>query len=264
MCAWLFIIEWSFLLLFLVIHTGCWLEYQKLVEIFYTPYQKINVVHKWSVILLGCASIIFMCFPQEEKFLLGIIAALFVIWIVSGFFSKERSVKFFGYAAVGLLYISLSITLFVFLRYYGSLMFLFQKGAALIFPLFIIACMWINDTMAYIVGSFIGKTPFSKISPKKTWEGTIGGIILCTIVVGALTPLCFKNDIAKIHWYMLALIAAVAGTIGDLLESKLKRTAGVKDSGNIMPGHGGFLDRFDSLLLATPFVCLYVYFFFGV
>jgi phosphatidate cytidylyltransferase len=126
-------------------------------------------------------------------------------------------------------------------------------------PLIIIACMWINDTMAYLVGSWIGKTPFSPISPKKTWEGTIGGVILSVVVVTLLTRYIFiLRDFHVIHWLMISLIASVTGTLGDLLESKLKRKAGVKDSGNIMPGHGGFLDRFDSLLIATPFVWLYV------
>ena len=123
--------------------------------------------------------------------------------------------------------------------------------------------MWINDTMAYIVGSLIGKTPFSKISPKKTWEGTIGGIILCVVAAGLLgvhfsQPGHSFGHWPAYHWYIIAGIAAIAGTAGDLLESKLKRLAGVKDSGNIMPGHGGFLDRFDSLLVAAPFVWLYI------
>ena len=119
--------------------------------------------------------------------------------------------------------------------------------------------MWINDTMAYIVGSLIGKTPLTAISPKKTWEGTIGGIILCVTVVTITCGYTFLlNQFHFIHWLMISLIASVAGTFGDLFESKLKRLAGIKDSGNMMPGHGGFLDRFDSLLIATPFVWLYI------
>ena len=129
----------------------------------------------------------------------------------------------------------------------------------LVFPLVIIVAMWINDTMAYLTGSFIGKTPFSSISPKKTWEGTIGGVIFCMITIALLSrviePLKF---VPVIHWIMIAFICAVIGNCGDLLESKLKRLANVKDSGSIMPGHGGFLDRFDSLLLTTPFVWAYV------
>ena len=109
--------------------------------------------------------------------------------------------------------------------------------------------------MAYIVGSLIGKTPFSKISPKKTWEGTVGGAILAVLVVGLVA---WSLDMDFMQSSIIALIASIAGTAGDLFESKLKRLAGVKDSGNLMPGHGGFLDRFDSLLIATPFVWLYV------
>ena len=113
--------------------------------------------------------------------------------------------------------------------------------------------------MAYIVGSLIGKTPFSKISPKKTWEGTVGGAILCVVVIALLGYYTAPaNGYHVQHWIVIALIAAVIGTAGDLLESKLKRVANVKDSGHIMPGHGGFLDRFDSLLLAIPFVWLYI------
>ncbi len=125
-----------------------------------------------------------------------------------------------------------------------------------VLPMLLIASIWINDTMAYIVGSFIGKTPLSLISPKKTWEGTIGGAILCIVVV-TLVGYFVLGMTDYISLIVVSGIAAVIGTLGDLLESKLKRMAGVKDSGSFMPGHGGFLDRFDSLLLATPFVWMY-------
>lgn len=117
-----------------------------------------------------------------------------------------------------------------------------------IIPVVLIASIWINDTMAYLVGSFIGKTPLSKISPKKTWEGTGGGAVLCVAIVSFAGYYLFhlKNIGSLI---VISSIAALIGTSGDLLESKLKRMAGVKDSGRIMPGHGGFLDRFDSLIL---------------
>ena len=122
-------------------------------------------------------------------------------------------------------------------------------------PLVIISSIWINDTMAYLVGSFIGKTPLSPISPKKTWEGTIGGVILSTLMVTIGGSMLFHGDTTLL--LAVSSISAVAGTFGDLLESKLKRLAGVKDSGSFMPGHGGFLDRFDSLLLAVPFVWIF-------
>ncbi len=128
-----------------------------------------------------------------------------------------------------------------------------------LFPCAIIFSIWSNDTMAYIVGSLIGKTPFSKISPNKTWEGTAGGAILCITVIAVLGSLIpAAKHIALQHWIAIAAICAVFGTMGDLLESKLKRLANVKDSGHFMPGHGGFLDRFDSMLIATPFVWLYL------
>jgi len=118
--------------------------------------------------------------------------------------------------------------------------------------------LWINDTMAYIVGSIIGKTPLSKISPKKTWEGTIGGVILTIVVMSSIAY--FTKRISIVDAGIMSGIAAITGTIGDLFESKLKRMAGVKDSGNIMPGHGGFLDRFDSLFFASVFVWFYTAF----
>jgi phosphatidate cytidylyltransferase len=132
-----------------------------------------------------------------------------------------------------------------------------------------ILSLWINDTMAYIVGSLIGRTPLTKISPRKTWEGTIGGMILAIIVVGLLfsnIPTAIVLPGSRLHfadkiWFIIAAIASIFGTLGDMLESKLKRMANIKDSGTLMPGHGGFLDRFDSLLLATPFVWIYVTFF---
>jgi phosphatidate cytidylyltransferase len=132
-----------------------------------------------------------------------------------------------------------------------------------LFPAAIFFSIWINDTMAYIVGSFIGKTPFSKISPKKTWEGTIGGAILCVLVITLLfsKTTLFPNSLTVYNWIIISSICAVFGTLGDLFESKLKRMAGVKDSGNIMPGNGGFLDRFDSFLFAAPAVWIYVKYF---
>lgn len=124
-------------------------------------------------------------------------------------------------------------------------------------PLALILLIWTNDTMAYITGSFIGKTPFSQISPKKTWEGTIGGVVFTVLSVVILSYANWLPGLSLQDWIVLALLAAIIGTIGDLVESKLKRMANVKDSGNIMPGHGGALDRFDSLLAALPFAFCY-------
>lgn len=181
---------------------------------------------------------------------------------------KKISPKKYGYyLPMGLLYITLPILMMLTLglynpdriRYYDfSSMWenSSQVRYSFIIPCGIIFSIWINDTMAYMVGSFIGKTPFSKISPKKTWEGTAGGAVLCIIIISWLGWIL--KYFTLVDWICISSICAVFGTLGDLLESKLKRKAGVKDSGTLMPGHGGFLDRFDSFLIATPAVWLYI------
>jgi phosphatidate cytidylyltransferase len=167
--------------------------------------------------------------------------------------------------AAGFIYISLSLGLMVRLDSPGVTIHFHDNAivmihAAYFYPASIIASLWVNDTMAYIIGSLIGKTQLSKISPKKTWEGTIAGILLSGIVIFLVAYYILHFGIVSYGLMILAVIASITGTFGDLFESKLKRLAGVKDSGRIMPGHGGFLDRFDSLLVATPFVWLYVFF----
>jgi phosphatidate cytidylyltransferase len=118
---------------------------------------------------------------------------------------------------------------------------------------------WANDSFAYIIGSRIGKTPlFPRISPKKTWEGTIGGGLMCMLTAGIIG--LFFKELSTLNWVVVGGIVAVFGTLGDLVESMLKRSVGVKDSGSIMPGHGGFLDRFDAFMFTIPFVYAYLLF----
>jgi phosphatidate cytidylyltransferase len=167
--------------------------------------------------------------------------------------------KYFLYLPIAFFYIIIPIILMLDLGTNGIET---NTNYSPLLPCAILFSIWINDTSAYLVGSFIGKTPFSKISPKKTWEGTIGGALLCIVIIvllGKFIPTAQKIDVN--HWIAIASLCAVFGTIGDLIESKLKRTANIKDSGHFMPGHGGFLDRFDSLLIATPFVWGYIHFF---
>lgn len=173
---------------------------------------------------------------------------------------KIHGPEFLPYCLLGLVYITMPVLMMIdFYLEYITVTIQIKTPEPRVIPCGIIFSIWINDTMAYVVGSLIGKTPFSKISPKKTWEGTAGGAILCVIVIGLLG---YFIPVAKVlavqHWVAIAAICAISGTAGDLLESKIKRMADVKDSGSFMPGHGGFLDRFDSLLVATPFVWLYV------
>jgi len=263
MLAGLLINHWTFFILFSVIHFGCWNEYQKLIAAYDADYKNISAFHRVGIMLAGWCIMLYFTnndfrFGDFTLHAFGWWLALlfaFLLPITELLFSNSISLKNIGYSACGIVYISLPWGLLLDLLLFPSVPFMSTP----LMPMVLIACMWINDTMAYIVGSLIGKRPLSSISPKKTWEGTIGGIVLCITVVTIVSSyLPILRDIHFIHWLMISTIASVAGTLGDLLESKLKRVAGVKDSGKIMPGHGGFLDRFDSLLVATPFVWLYV------
>ena len=260
--------HWSFLVLFTIIHFGCWHEYLRLIEkiegVFLSLYIRLGLM------LMGFGLMLSFCgrayqiggYGLKENFFLPVSLAGFLLLVI-GILQKKASIspKVLGLACLGWLYISLSWGMMLGLRqegmaFKGDLLFV---DLGIIYPLTLIAAIWINDTLAYLVGSFIGKTPFSKISPKKTWEGTAGGAILCVLTVGLYFYLRVNHPY---EGFIIAGIAAVVGTAGDLLESKIKRLAGVKDSGAMLPGHGGFMDRFDSLLLATPFVWIVVKLFF--
>lgn len=120
----------------------------------------------------------------------------------------------------------------------------------------ILILIWTNDTFAYLVGITMGKTKlFERISPKKTIEGFSGGLVFA-MIAGVLLAQFYLQE-STFRWIIIALLVTTFGTLGDLIESKFKRLAGVKDSGNIMPGHGGFLDRLDSIIFVAPFVYLF-------
>ena len=266
--------QWSFLVLFSIIHFGAWWEYLKLVEKIYKT--SFHSYLKLGLMVIGYGILLWFCGPGyhingyglKENISLPVSAAGFALLLFGIFQKTPVRIKPFAVAALGLLYISLSWGLMLDFRsswidYHDKI---FELDYGYILPTIIILSLWMNDTMAYLVGSLIGRTPLSPISPKKTWEGTIGGVLLCVAIMAfILAPWLLKGmagdtgfPIVRQNWFIIPAIAAVTGTFGDLLESKLKRMAGVKDSGMMMPGHGGFLDRFDSLLFATPFVWLYV------
>jgi len=271
--------QWSFFVLLTIIHFGCWIEYQKIIALIHPEYSEITGFHRYGVMLAGWCMMLSLTNDMFNigdfslhsiGWWLGLII-IFLLPLVELLFSKQLSASNIAYSVGGLIYISLALALMIGLYEFRMTLHGIKFGPNM--PLVIILAIWINDTMAYLVGSFIGKTPFSKISPKKTWEGTLGGIILSTLIIGFIavskysfiigigdydTVAGFPLDTSGYHWFVIAGIAAIAGTAGDLFESKLKRKANIKDSGSIMPGHGGFLDRFDSLLFAVPVIWLYV------
>lgn len=258
--------HWTFFILFSVIHFGCWIEYQHIIGRIDPDYRQISPFHKYGVMIAGWCVMLY--FTSDAFHISGLhlhslgwwlgLVLMFVLPIIELLFAKEVILKNIGFSALGLVYISLSWGLMISLR--GEGMELngdhIVRDLGYIIPCGLIFSIWINDTMAYVVGSLIGKTPFSKISPKKTWEGTAGGAVLCVAVITLLG--WWLNYLTITDWLVISGLAAVVGTAGDLLESKLKRMAEMKDSGSIMPGHGGFLDRFDSLILAVPFVWIYM------
>ena len=128
-------------------------------------------------------------------------------------------------------------------------------------PLSIFIFLWVNDSGAYCVGSLLGRHKlFPRISPGKSWEGSIGGAVFVLAAAYAISYFLDTDQmLAMPVWLGLGLVVVVFGTWGDLVESLFKRTLGIKDSGNILPGHGGMLDRFDSSLLAIPAAVIYLY-----
>jgi phosphatidate cytidylyltransferase len=117
--------------------------------------------------------------------------------------------------------------------------------------------IWANDTGAYLFGVSIGKHKiFPRISPKKSWEGFFGGLFFTAIVAWAIS--LYFHNITFAHWLVIGLLSAIIGVFGDLVESMLKRSIDVKDSGKFLPGHGGVLDRFDSVFLSAPIVFAYL------
>lgn len=243
--------EWSFIALFFVVNILCLREYIFIVEkILHTQFSKNE---KMNFILIGistftliCCLPINMCNNFISTFLsnflfyfLGLSIGAFITFFI---FKKNKKAI---YLLTGIGYISLSLGLLVQIRF-----------QSLLLPVIFLLFIWMNDTLAYLTGSFIGKTPFfPSISPKKTIEGTLGGIVFTMIF--AATWGYFVDWFPMWQWITFGLIASIIGTIGDLIESKLKRLANIKDSGNLMPGHGGALDRFDSLLLVSSIAFLF-------
>lgn len=239
--------EWAFIALFFTVNLLCLREYAGIVEqILQTRF---NRNEKFNFIILGIALfMVVTCLPlvhcnNQTALILSKLLFYFIglsIGTMLIFFLFKKNKKAF-FLLTGLGYIPLALGFLVQLRFQSMLL-----------PLMLILFIWMNDSLAYLTGSFVGKTPFfPSISPKKTWEGTIGGILFT--MTFAFIWGSFTNWFPISLWIVLGAVASIIGTIGDLVESKLKRLAGIKDSGNIMPGHGGALDRFDSILLSAPF-----------
>ena len=185
-----------------------------------------------------------------------------VYLFVSELYAKnENAVNDWAYTMLGQMYVALPLSMINVLAFNaaadGSIRFNY------IIPLSIFVFLWTNDTGAYCTGSLIGRHKlFPRISPAKSWEGSIGGAVLVMVAAWIVGTCAVDNgaDVLTVpQWLGLGLVVVVFGTWGDLVESLFKRTLGIKDSGTILPGHGGMLDRFDSSLMAMPAAVVYLY-----
>lgn len=247
MVAGMLLPEWVFIALCAVIAFLCLREYIPLLEsmlqcrfsrqeIFYYMVSGLAFyLFTISLPLSGCHNPAADFISRYLFYFLGFFASSLVMFLV---IKRSRPSL---YLLTGLPYIAGALGFLVHMRF-----------QSLLLPVMLLFFIWMNDSLAYLTGSFFGRTPFfPSVSPKKTIEGTIGGIVFTMVfafVWGSLT-----NWFPISYWILMGFVASVVGTAGDLVESKLKRLAGVKDSGKLMPGHGGALDRFDSLLLSAPF-----------
>lgn len=176
----------------------------------------------------------------------------FLVLILGLFQPKAANFQAAGTLALAFFYIVLPFILLTSTQLY------LKPGAGLSPLLGIFILFWTNDTGAYLAGRSLGKRPlFPEVSPKKTWEGLIGGVILCMVAAYVLS--LYALSFSLVNWMVIGALVAVFGTLGDLIESMWKRRIGIKDSGKIMPGHGGLLDRFDGFLIALPAIHLYLF-----
>ncbi len=248
--------QYSFALLFVIV-TGLALhEFHKLTN------KPGNIDVNPTLAIIG-GSILFCSFylyqsgicNHKEIFL---IYGLYIIFIILSelFRKKEQPIQNWAYFFLGQIYIALPFSLL------NSILFI--QGYQPLVLLAVFLTIWINDTGAYVVGMTLGKHRlFERISPKKSWEGFFGGAVFAI----AASYLFFRFipqitdtglNMSFVQWLLFTQIIVIFGTLGDLTESLLKRTLQVKDSGNMIPGHGGILDRFDSMLLAAPVIFIYL------
>ncbi|HRA60850.1 MAG TPA: phosphatidate cytidylyltransferase [Bacteroidia bacterium] len=252
MLAGILIHQYIFATVFAIFLMFTLFEFYKISEnIGYEPSVKIGLI---------CSFLLFVIFflaashviPKEYIYL-SILIPLFTL-LPDLFDKRKNGFKNSMITIAGIIYIALPYSLLSFLIYPGN------DSGSQFYPwvlMGIFFIIWIYDSMAYVFGSMLGKHKICvRISPKKSWEGLIGGTVFA-VITGIVNSLFF-DELSLINWVVVALLIVAFGTSGDFFESKLKREAGVKDSGNILPGHGGMLDRFDTMLFAAPVIFVWI------
>ena len=258
----------SFAALFFVVSVWGLYEFYQLAEkLGAKPYKITGIIA--GILIFFYAVVIntnMALFLPTELLIATVFVALFFVFIVALFDQAPNTVVNIAYTLAGIVYAVVPFAILMSIACIDK-SYTFNHITKSAFSdcapynfhyvLGIILLIWASDSGAYIVGSLMGKNKlYERISPGKTWEGSIGSAILnlgCAYVISIWYP-----ELMLIHWIVISVLVSVFGTVGDLVESMLKRQAGVKDSGKIMPGHGGILDRFDSLLFVAPFVYFYL------
>ena len=240
--------EWSFGVLFLGLTFLGMLEFYKLVaDKGFAPNHNLGV-------LLGTGLFILIFLIQKgliHSHLLFLLPPVLMLTLIAELFRKKEK-PFINTALtyLGVFYVAAPFAMLNLLGFFNG-----DYSGYLI--LGIVVLIWTADTGAYFSGKTLGRHKlFERISPGKTWEGWLGGTLLCGLVAYVLSRYLPELDLG--HWLGVAAIVSVFGVLGDLVESMLKRSMGVKDSGTLLPGHGGILDRFDSLLMVVPFVVAFL------
>lgn len=239
--------EFSFLFAFGIFMLGSLFEFYKLKKITETPFYVLGI-------LLGTALFTFTGFSLlkyvDMQYILYVIPVMLFATLAATFSKSRRSFTDLGTMYTGLIYAAFPFISFQFVS-------INSNGEYDNFPILLfLFIVWMNDSMAYLTGKLIGKTRLAKnISPGKTLEGTLGGLIFSFLLAIGVSQLFTSRSIIDI--VVIWFSGSVLAVLGDLSESKLKRGVNVKNSGKFLPGHGGFLDRFDSLLLSGPFLMVY-------
>ena len=240
--------QWTFALLFAVVDVlALWEFYRIGRQGGYKPLAVYGTVAGLAAFVLSFLTSAGLVGSQ----LLLILAVLFTPVLIIVLFGRyDNPITSIAYTFYGLVYIALPLALISQIAFHSG-----EYQSIMVLGMFII--IWVNDTGAYCFGVTIGRHKmFERISPKKTWEGFLGGALAA---VGASVLLArFFTVLTLAQWITVALLTVIFGTLGDLTESQLKRTVGIKDSSNILPGHGGILDRFDSIILAIPVIFAYL------
>ncbi|XLS28295.1 phosphatidate cytidylyltransferase [Flavobacteriaceae bacterium M23B6Z8] len=235
----------AFNFLFLVFGLVCLYEFKKIIKLS-GYYIFLAFLGLWWLFIYLIED-----FHQKKSLALLLLAATLLtnLFLLSELFGKKAT-KYSnaGRFAISLFYIGTGCIFLTMIPYYE-----YHFAKFLIIGIFIL--IWVNDSFAFLVGKTLGKNKlFPSVSPKKTIEGFAGGLVFALIAAFVLSR--YHKDLYIWQWFILAVVVVLTGTLGDLIESKFKRMAGVKDSGAILPGHGGLLDRLDSLVFAAPFAYL--------